>query len=254
MASRADVALYAIMCSLAVFDRQKVRTEIVERPNLGSFLEHEPHARELLDSFYACDYKRTLELLDLHEARYLVDVHLAPHFQDLRRSITDRAMLQFIQPFDAVKLERIEAAIWSDDGQGGARAANKVLDLIQQGRIDGKVDWINKVVNVRKPDVRQELFEETLKSGQERIEAARRLIFRMNVVQNGCVDREASCTFLHQLVHTDIQLQPDRQNAHRSSRPLETVREILNHVICTILHKRTTTNHSFATLSHEHCV
>ncbi|MCO5576896.1 hypothetical protein L7F22_030717 [Adiantum nelumboides] len=186
MASRADVALYATLCSLAMYDRKRVRTEVVERPNLGAFLEHEPQTRELLDSFYACEYKKTLELLDRHEARYLVDVHLARHYLDLRRSITDRALLQFVQPFDAVKLERIEQAIWSDE-HGGARAANKVLDLIQQGRIDGKIDWIAKVVNVRKPNVRQDLFEEALKSGQERMDSARRLVFRMSLVQNGWV-------------------------------------------------------------------
>jgi COP9 signalosome complex subunit 1 len=61
--SAGDVALYAVLCGLAVYPRPALKRQIIDRPNLRGFMEHEPHTKELLDAFWNCEYKKGLGLL-----------------------------------------------------------------------------------------------------------------------------------------------------------------------------------------------
>lgn len=64
MISPGDVALYAVLCALATMPRKELKADVLDKVNFRGFLEQEPHARELLDAFWACNYKKGLEILE----------------------------------------------------------------------------------------------------------------------------------------------------------------------------------------------
>jgi COP9 signalosome complex subunit 1 len=67
-----DVALYGGICALSTFDRQELKTRVVENSDFKQFLytviyfrEVEPQVSELIHSFYNSKYKQCLEIMEL---------------------------------------------------------------------------------------------------------------------------------------------------------------------------------------------
>lgn len=184
--SAADVALYGILCSLAVFPRSKLQTAVLEKTSFRAFMEYEPHSRELLDAFWACDYKKTFSLLDKWKSRHLLDIYLHPHIETLHSRITRRALQQFFRPFDRVPLSRLcELFGWSE-----SQARAEVLDLVESRGLDAKLDWVEGVVQMNKSDPRSDLFENTFREGQRRLRTAEKVAWRMELIANGLTYRE----------------------------------------------------------------
>jgi hypothetical protein len=145
MASRADVALYIVLCSLAVLDRRDLKTTVLDRPNIAAVLESDTQSRDLLESFFACEYKKTLATMEKMKNRIRLDIHLSSHYATLVEAITRRALRQFVQPFDSLKIERLATSMGWSGIQGQERAVNELISLIQKGEIQGKLDVIDKV-------------------------------------------------------------------------------------------------------------
>ena len=145
MASRTDIAMYIVLCSLAVLNRREVKEYVLDRSNIGSVLESDSQARDLLDAFFACEYKKSLSLLDRMSSRNLLDIHLSPHYSILVGQITRRALRQFVQPFDSLRIERLATSMGWQGKSGEEMAVDQLIGLIQNGEIKGKLDIIEKV-------------------------------------------------------------------------------------------------------------
>lgn len=128
-----------------MFDRKELKERVLEQPNLGALLESDAQAQQLLDSFYNCEYKRALALLDQSKTRLLLDMYFWQHFPGTSRRITQRALRQFIHPFDALKIERLSASLGWQGTSGEGRAIDEVLDLIQARQISARLDLHRKV-------------------------------------------------------------------------------------------------------------
>lgn len=184
MASRADVTLYIVLCSLAILERKDLKSSVVDRPNIANLLESDTQSRELFDGFYACEYKKTLALLDKMKNRIHLDLHLSNHYATLVGLITRRALRQFVQPFDTLRIERLAASMGWSGKEGEEKAINELIGLIQKGEIHGKLDIIDKVYHVNKKDSRQALYDGALEMGQQRITSAKRIVMRINLLQS----------------------------------------------------------------------
>ncbi|UZJ52238.1 hypothetical protein CBS101457_001558 [Exobasidium rhododendri] len=184
MASRIDIAMYIVLCSLAVLDRKEVKEVVLNRPNIGAILDSDSQARALLDWFLACEYQKTLALLGKMASRSMLDMHLSSHYPTLVDQITRRALRQFLQPFDSLRIDRLASSMGWSGKQGQERAIDQLIALIQNNEIDGKIDVIDKVYYANKIDFRQSLFDEALSMGQQRATSAKRLLMRMNLTQS----------------------------------------------------------------------
>lgn len=187
MASRNDIATYIVLCGIAILDRKELKKRVIDRPKIHSLLEDNTQAQQLLEAFYACEYKHALSLLDNLRTRALLDIILAPHFHPLSRHILQRALRQFVQPFDTLQIDRLATSLgWTDD-QGQQRAMNELLQLIQSGEIKARLDAQKKVLLVDKIDARQALFEDAIKAGHQQIFTAKKLMLRISLLQNGLI-------------------------------------------------------------------
>ncbi|BGP14216.1 hypothetical protein JCM10213_005893 [Rhodosporidiobolus nylandii] len=175
----ADIALYATLTSLATFTRSQLRSRVLENPNLRLFLDLEPWLREIVRAFYESRFKKGLELLAQYEPRFLLDLHLAPHFPTLLHLIQQRALSSFFSPFSSVSLSRMASAFgWSE---GSTTAA--VVDLIGRGMIQGRIDAAKGTLVARKTDARTEAFRRALEEGERVQRKAKAGQLRMKLLQ-----------------------------------------------------------------------
>ncbi|KAE8212339.1 hypothetical protein CF327_g4012 [Tilletia walkeri] len=184
--SPADVALYGVLCSLASFDRAELKSFVLERSGFQSFLEYEPHAREVLENFAACRYQKVLDVLEKWKTRHTLDIHLAPVLAKLKRTIIRRAVCQFVEPYDSVRLDRVGEAFGWDVSQ----TQMVLIELVKTGEIKARIDTVGGVLEANVVDERAELFNRAIKVGSEQTNKARKLMFRMNLVREGLIVKE----------------------------------------------------------------
>jgi COP9 signalosome complex subunit 1 len=134
-----------VLCSLAVLDRRELKSSVLYRPNVNTILESDTQARDLMEAFFACEYKKTLILLEKMKIRSLLDIHLSPHYTNLIGQITRRALRQFVQPFDSLRVERLATSMGWQGEEGENKAIDQLIELIQSKEIDGKLDIIDRV-------------------------------------------------------------------------------------------------------------
>lgn len=153
MASRSDVAVYIVLCSLAMLDRKELKSLVIDRPNIGQLLESDAQIQRLLETFYACEYKECLALLDRFRPRFLLDMRLSSHFDTLYHRVVQRALRQFVQPFDTLNISRISSALGWQDTLGDAHVVQELLILIKDGLIDARVDLAHNVCLIVKQTI-----------------------------------------------------------------------------------------------------
>ncbi|PPQ85556.1 hypothetical protein CVT25_006726 [Psilocybe cyanescens] len=174
-----DIAIYGTLCALATFPRSTIKTRISENSIFGAYIEQEPYIRELIEAYMNSNFKTVLELLSRYSTRHAADIHLSPHVNDLVSAIRNSAVVLYFQPFATIKLERMSAAFgWTVE-----EVEYHVVNLIQAGDIQGRVDSQNKILKAKKTDYRDELFARTIKAGAEMQAANRKLLLRMRLQQ-----------------------------------------------------------------------
>ena len=128
-----------------MLDRRELKSSVLDRPNIAVMLEWDSQARDILEGFYACEYKKTLDLLEKIRTRNMLDIHLAPHYATLVDGITRRALRQYIQPFDSLRINRMATSLGWLGKEGEERTMDELISLIQNREIDGKLDVIDRV-------------------------------------------------------------------------------------------------------------
>ncbi|PWN39838.1 hypothetical protein IE81DRAFT_305949 [Ceraceosorus guamensis] len=183
--SPADIALYTVLSALATFDRRRLKSALVDSAAFAAFLEHSPHSRAILEAFYACDYNGGLHLLQKWRTRHHLDIHLGPHVPTLKMMLITRMMQQFLHSFDSVSVSRVGDAFgWTE-----AQTLPELIGLVQRGEVQGRLDLTRGVMELKRRDKRQELFDDAIRIGEKRITAAKRLLLRLEMIENGLIVR-----------------------------------------------------------------
>jgi COP9 signalosome complex subunit 1 len=60
----ADVAVYGGLCALASFNRQELKSKVLDNTEFRQFLEIEPQMREVIHFFYHSHYHACLSALE----------------------------------------------------------------------------------------------------------------------------------------------------------------------------------------------
>ena len=71
-----DIAVYGGLCALASYDRQELKAKVLSNSSFKSYLELEPHIREMIDAFYHAKYSVCLELLESYRVCFMNQMFL----------------------------------------------------------------------------------------------------------------------------------------------------------------------------------
>ncbi|GAA6022905.1 hypothetical protein JCM10207_006858 [Rhodosporidiobolus poonsookiae] len=179
----ADLALYATLTSLACFPRAQVRARVLDNAGLRPALDQEPWLRELARAFYDSRFREGLGMLQRHEARFLLDPHLAPHFPTLSHLLLTRSLTTFFTPFSSVSLSSFSSAFGLPPAQVGALVA----DLIGRGELAARIDQVGGVVVARRDDPRAGAFRRALEMGEGAQKRAKAGRLRMKLLQSDLI-------------------------------------------------------------------
>jgi len=177
--SAQDVALYGGVCALASFDRQELRTRVIDNAAFRSFLELFPDVRELVHDFYGSRYASCLSYLDKMRPDLVLDLHLHAHLNTLYDDIRSKALIQYFSPFMTVDLTRMAAAF----NREVMDLEKELAKLIMAGMIPARIDSQNKVLYARHADQRHATFKKALQMGEEYMRETQALLLRLNLLR-----------------------------------------------------------------------
>ncbi|ESK91190.1 cop9 signalosome complex subunit 1 [Moniliophthora roreri MCA 2997] len=179
LVSPGDIAIYGSVCALASLSRSAFKAQVLENLSFSTYIEQESHVREMIEAYMASNFKTVLEALNKYHTRHAIDIHLAQHISALHNLTRSRLVTLYFTPFSNIKLDRMaEAFGWSVE-----ETEEYVVSLIRSGDIKGRVDSRSKVLQVRKVDLRAELFAKAIKTGLEMQKTNKKLLYRMKLQQ-----------------------------------------------------------------------
>lgn len=187
-----DVAVYGGLCALASMDRNELQRRVLENSSFRNFLELEPHIRRAISFFCNSKFQTCLEILEAYRTDYLLDIHLQRHVSTLFSRIRTKSIEQYIIPFSRVTLDSM-AKVFAPAvvaGQGSptdpsSPFVQELIQLIQDGVLDARIDLEKMVLVSNQTDLRAEVQQAALDSMQSFSQEAHLRLLRTNIVRAG---------------------------------------------------------------------
>ncbi|KAJ3248523.1 cop9 signalosome complex subunit [Chytriomyces hyalinus] len=190
--SGSDIANYIVLLALATFDRADIKSKVIDNALAKHFLElADPMLRDdVLNGFYSARYGACLDALEKLKTTFLLDMYLNPHVPHLYSLIRRRIIVQFVQPFNAVDMRKMSAALGgvndshtSTDETRLASLEAEIARLIEEGVVKARIDSHNKVLRINKSDERSTLFKKSLEMGQDYAKQVNFLLLRASLMR-----------------------------------------------------------------------
>jgi len=121
---------------MAFFDREELKTQLLDNSEFKVYLELEPHIREAAQAFFSARYSITLGILERHRPDFAVDSFLSPHVDLLYKEIRQKALVQTFYPYSTLELSTLS----SHFSASVADLATEIVQLIEDGKIKARLD------------------------------------------------------------------------------------------------------------------
>jgi len=176
---------------MAFFEREELKTQLLDNSEFKVYLELEPHIREAAQAFFSARYSVTLGILERHRPDFAVDIFLSPHVDLLYREIRQKALVQTFYPYSTLELSTLSSHFSTpiDD------LATETVQLIEDGKIKARLDNERNVLAVDTPhtdiqvlvarqvDQRSRVFQKSLKMAEQYQKSAHGLLLNMRLAQ-----------------------------------------------------------------------
>jgi len=183
IATVSDLVMYTVLCSMAKMGREELRRNVVENTNFREWLERSDceDYKDLLNWFFHCDWNHAWSMLDTVCEKAKYDMFFGRLVGQLKFDIKERMMLQYCKPYQSISL----AAMSKSFGVSTEELEERLIRLIELGKLSARVDGINHLVFRFTPDARTEAFEATVKAGKTFDDWTDRDIFYSNIIDDG---------------------------------------------------------------------
>ncbi|KAK3391729.1 26S proteasome subunit RPN7-domain-containing protein [Sordaria brevicollis] len=178
IASPNDVAIYGGLLALATMDRNELQTNLLDNDSFREFLQREPHIRRAITQFVNGRYAACIEILESYRPDYLLDIYLQKHVHKLYADIRTKSIVQYLKPFSCVRLETMQKAF---NGPGPS-IEDELFMMIREGKLNARIDSINKSILPISVDSRQKMQSATLERFGNYEKQALDRIRRMNII------------------------------------------------------------------------
>ncbi|KAI8873839.1 hypothetical protein GQ42DRAFT_160245 [Ramicandelaber brevisporus] len=154
------VALYGSVLALAMLSRDEIISQIfeAESPDFTQFLELEPSAKGLLESFKSSYFSETLAHLNEIRRRAYLDRHLTDCIDQLSRSIRNKVLITYTAPYKALSLDIMSAEL----NIPFDTLLKELADLIGDEHIKMRIDSHNRILRERVKDERNQAYSAAL--------------------------------------------------------------------------------------------
>ena len=121
---------------MAFFDREELKSQLLDNSDFKFYLELEPHIREAAQAFFSARYSVTLGILDRHRADFAVDIFISPYVDFLYKEIRQKALVQTFFPYSTLELSTLSSRFSTPVFD----IAAEIAQLIEDGKINARLD------------------------------------------------------------------------------------------------------------------
>lgn len=177
-----DVATYVGLCALATLERPILLDSVLGNPAFRSLLELAPEIHELIRDFCATRYTACINGMERLKPDLLLDPFLGRdnHVDRLYSRIRAKALLQYVSPFESVDMKRMAEVFKSSIHS----LEKEVLELIENGSVDFRVDTQAVALRRTKSSVRKTTLARAIRDGQQAFDDAEAMLLRMNLIKH----------------------------------------------------------------------
>jgi len=136
-----DIAVYGGICSLLSFNREDLKTKVIENTKFKVYLELEPQIFDLINAFYNSKYITMIEILDNIKPNLLLDINLKYTVNEFYKIINEKALIQYFSPFQTVDMNKMAKSF----NMTVTDLQEKLVKLIESNNIKARIDSHNKV-------------------------------------------------------------------------------------------------------------
>ncbi|KAG9252806.1 26S proteasome subunit RPN7-domain-containing protein [Emericellopsis atlantica] len=176
-----DVAIYGGLLALAVMDRDRLQTRVLDNPQFRVFLETESHIRKAITHFVSGRYSACLSILESYKADYLLDIYLSKHVETIFSRIRQKCITQYFVPFSCVTLDSLNET-FAHDGQS---IEAELVDMIRSGSLNARIDSESRLLVAVQSDPRLEMQYAALKAARKYGDEAKERLRRINLIAAG---------------------------------------------------------------------
>lgn len=176
-----DVAVYGGLCALASMNRNELQSLVLEISTFRNFLELEPHIRRAIAFFCSSKYGQCLEILEAYKPDYLLDLHLQRHVPELYYAVRSKSIVQYFIPFSCVTLDAMASAF----GTSEHSIEDELVDMIERGNLEARIDTQDKVLTAKKTNARTAVHSDALDMAKRYEKTAHMRLLRMNIINAG---------------------------------------------------------------------
>lgn len=176
-----DVAVYGGLCALASMDRNELQQKVLDNSTFRNYLELEPHIRRAISFFVSSKYSSCLAILKSYKTDYLLDYYLYRHINEIYHRVRSKAIVQYFVPFSCVTFEALANAFSADEEE----IERTLVDMIQAGSLDARIDLEYRVLVARQVDARTEVHNEALEMAKDYERTAHLRLLRMEIINAG---------------------------------------------------------------------
>jgi len=131
---------------MAAFDREELKTKLLDNAEFKTYLELEPHIREAAEAFYAAKYSVTLSILERHRPDFVLDMYLSQFVETLFRDIRQKALIQAFYPYSTLELSTLSSLVSIPISD----LVPELVHLIEEGKIKARLDSQKNVILICK--------------------------------------------------------------------------------------------------------
>ncbi|KAI9653608.1 MAG: hypothetical protein M1829_001157 [Trizodia sp. TS-e1964] len=176
-----DVAVYGGLCALASMNRNELKKLVLESSSFRTYLELEPHIRQIISLFCNSKYGQSLAILEAYKNDYLLDFHLHGHVTELYYAIRTKCIVQYFIPFSCVTIDSMAKAF----GASEVALEGELVDMIEMGALAARIDTQKRFLVSKRTDKRQAVHEQALELAKSYEQTARLRLMRINIVSAG---------------------------------------------------------------------
>eukprot|EP01096_Ripella_sp_DP13-Kostka_P014278 TRINITY_DN63_c0_g1_i1.p1 TRINITY_DN63_c0_g1~~TRINITY_DN63_c0_g1_i1.p1 ORF type:complete len:386 (-),score=214.52 TRINITY_DN63_c0_g1_i1:331-1488(-) len=152
---------YTVVMGCVSLDRTKIKTKVINSPEVVSVARDDPVLNTFLNSFYNSNYKEFFASLVEIQDRMTQDWVLRPHAQFFCREMRIRAYSQLLESYKSVQLNSMA----SDFGVNVEYIDRELSRFIAAGRLHCKIDKVAGIVETTRPDTKNAQYQAAIKQG-----------------------------------------------------------------------------------------
>ena len=155
------LVFYTCLLALITVDRVTLKDKVLQSPEILAVIDDIPPLRQLIFSFYKCQYAAFFSALVDITPLIQADVYLAPHTLHYLREVRVAAYTQFLEPYRTATLQSMASSF----GISPSFLEDELYKFISSGRVHARIDSVAGVVETNRPDAKLQQYEDLLKKG-----------------------------------------------------------------------------------------